>query len=276
MPTLESHQSSSLVKMLIMGNSGSGKTGSLASLARAGYRLFICDFDNGLDILLDPAVLPPEFRKNIYYKPFQDSPKTTGSSLIRVATAWQDFQRSLGGWKEGTESLGNFTTWGEKDVLVVDSLTFASDRAFDDALQLGGRLGQRAQIQDYGLAIDNLQSLLEMLYSSACKCNVVMTSHIQFGGDELSGLRKGYPNVIGQKLAPKIPRLFNNMILIEKKVIGNTVTREFVTNAHLTLDLKTSKPSVIPNRMPADLAQLFAYLKGESAPAVPAQTSTKA
>lgn len=264
MSTLDAHPGSNLVKMLIMGNSGVGKTGALASLAQAGYRLFIFDFDNGLDILLDETVLPKQFRKNIYFKPFQDSPIIqVGAPVMRRATAWQEFMKTLGGWKEGEQPLGNFSTWGPQDVIVVDSLTFASDRCFDDALQLGGRLnGQRAQIQDYGAAIDNLQSMLEMLYSSACKCNVVMTAHLQFMGDDLTGARKGYPNVIGQKLAPKIPRLFNNMILAEKKTVGNTVTREFVTGGHMLLDLKVSKPGKIPNRIPADLANLFALLKG--------------
>ena len=264
MPALDDHESSRLVKLLILGNSGTGKTGALASLAAAGYRLFICDFDNGLDILLDPKVLAPEHRKNVFYKALQDRPVKVGDKLIPRATAWQDFQKALGDWKEPSGSLGNITTWGERDVLVVDSFTFATQRAFDDALQLAGRLGQRAQIQDYGAALESIEATLEMLYGSTCACNVVMTAHLMFQGDEMSGAKKALPNVLGQKLAPKVPRYFNNMILAEKTVAGNTVTRRFQTMGTHIVDLKTSKPSAIPAVIPPDLAKLFAVLRGEA------------
>lgn len=263
MPTLDEHKSAELVKLLILGNSGTGKTGSLGSLAAVGYRLFICDFDNGLDILLDEKVVPPEARKNIYFRALQDRPVKVGEKLIPRATAWQEFMRTLGDWKEPSGSLGNFTTWGPKDVLVLDSLTFATQRAFDDALQLAGRLGQRAQIQDYGAALESIEAMLEMLYGDICKCNVIMTAHLQMAGDELSGARKALPNVLGQKLAPKVPRFFNNMILAEKTVVGNTITRRFQTMGTHVVDLKTSKPSAVPAVIPPDLAKLFAVLRGE-------------
>lgn len=264
MPSLTEHESTKLVKLLILGNSGAGKTSSLATLAAAGYRLFICDFDNGLDILMDPKVLAPEHRKNIFYRALQDKLVKVGDKLIPRATAWQDFMKCLGDWKEPSGSLGNITTWGDRDVLVVDSLTFATQRAFDDALQLGGRLGQRAQIQDYGAALENIEATLEMLYGSACGCNVVMTAHLMFQGDEMTGTRKALPNVLGQKLAPKVPRFFNNMILAEKSVVGNTVNRRFKTIGTHLVDLKTSKPGSVPAEIPPDLAKLFAVLRGEA------------
>jgi septum formation inhibitor-activating ATPase MinD len=52
MPQATKHQSHRTTKMLNMGDAGSGKTGALASLAKAGQRLVILDFDNGLDILI--------------------------------------------------------------------------------------------------------------------------------------------------------------------------------------------------------------------------------
>lgn len=268
MPSLESHQSSDLVKLLLLGNSGAGKTGALATLATAGYRLFICDFDNGLDILLDPTVLAPEHRKNVFFKAMQDRPLKVGDKLVPRATAWQDFTKALGNWQEpGPDgkpvSLGNVTTWGPKDVLVVDSLTFATQRAFDDALQLGGRLGQRAQIQDYGAALESIEAMLELLYSSTCACNVVMTAHLMLQGDEISGVRKALPNVLGQKLAPKVPRFFNNMILAEKISMGNSSKRKFKTVGTAMVDLKVSKPGSIPAEIEPDLAKLFAVLRGE-------------
>src|SRR5262252_9685406 len=51
MPGLEDHQSNDFVKMLLIGDAQAGKTGSLVSLVKAGYRLRILDFDNKLDVL---------------------------------------------------------------------------------------------------------------------------------------------------------------------------------------------------------------------------------
>ena len=51
MPSLANHQSNEYTKMLLEGDSGSGKTGSLASLVAAGFSLRILDMDNGLEPL---------------------------------------------------------------------------------------------------------------------------------------------------------------------------------------------------------------------------------
>ena len=55
MPNLSKHQSSEFTKLLLMGDSKSGKTGALASLVLAGYKLRILDFDNGLEIYWLPS-----------------------------------------------------------------------------------------------------------------------------------------------------------------------------------------------------------------------------
>jgi Tfp pilus assembly pilus retraction ATPase PilT len=51
MPSMLDHESNELVKILVAADSGSGKTGSLASLVDAGFNLRILDFDNGLSVL---------------------------------------------------------------------------------------------------------------------------------------------------------------------------------------------------------------------------------
>ena len=51
MPSLANHQSNQFTKLLLIGDAKSGKTGSLVSLVKAGYKLRILDFDNLLDIL---------------------------------------------------------------------------------------------------------------------------------------------------------------------------------------------------------------------------------
>ncbi len=52
MPTLDAHESSRYAKLIYIGDSGTGKTGSLVSLLADGYKLKILDMDAGLDSLV--------------------------------------------------------------------------------------------------------------------------------------------------------------------------------------------------------------------------------
>lgn len=52
-------------KVLLYGPPKSGKTALLAALAEAGYTLWWMDMENGVKTLMNPAILKPEFRKNV-------------------------------------------------------------------------------------------------------------------------------------------------------------------------------------------------------------------
>ena len=261
MATLSDQQGSKIVKMLLLGDSSAGKTGALATLAIAGYRLFIADFDNGLDILLDKKVLPEEFRKNVFVKNFYDKNTLLGGAIRPEATGFTNFVNSMGDWKEESGSLGSIYTWGAKDVFVIDSLTFLGNAIQNHIMKLANRVGQKPQIQDFGAAIDGQESVIETLYNPAVNCNVIVTAHLNMTKDELQGgLQKAMPSALGQKLPAKIARYFNNVVLIEKTGTGAKVERKLVTTATHTTNLKVSKPSTVPPIMEPDLARLFDLL----------------
>lgn len=261
MPSIASHVSSSVIKMLVLGRSGAGKTGLLGSLAK-DYRLFIADFDNGLDILKDPAVLDPQYHKNVFYKTYYDRTQILGGKTIPTASGYNQFITDMGDWKEDGKSMGGIYTWKETDIFVVDSLTFMGNMILNHVLQLAGRPGQKPQIQDFGNAMDAQENVAEMLYNPAVSCNVIMLSHIQYQGDEgNASLQKGVVSALGKKLAPKIPRYFNNVVQVVKSGSGKTVKRELYTTATHDVDLKVSKPSKVPAIMEADLSKLFTLLK---------------
>jgi hypothetical protein len=110
--------------------------------------------------------------------------------------------------------------------------------------------------------MDAQESILETLYNPAVQCNVIVTSHIQYQGDEANpSQQKGVPSAIGKKLAPKVARYFNNSIQIVKSGSGSNVKREIHTAATYNMDLKVSKPSKVPAVMEADLAKLFSLLR---------------
>lgn len=252
MPTLETHQATTVLKMLCVGDSGSGKTGALASLANAGYRLVIMDFDNGLDVLLQ--YVKPECRKNVIFKTFTDTFKPVGNKLLcQGAKAYVDAITSLQNWKD--PDIGPASSWGADTILVVDSLTFFGDSALRFALQLNQRLNQRPYQSDWGEAIGYQEDLCRLLYSTDIKCHVIMNAHLTSTRESLDDKgqpvqsEKLYPSALGNKLPPKIGRYFNTMVLF--KLRGTQ--RKILTRPQSNVDVKTPwKTETLPSELPVE------------------------
>src|SRR5574337_1141356 len=101
MPSLAQHQSNDYTKLLIEGDSGSGKTGSLTSLVRSGYKLRILDFDNGLEPLKQFVLRDcPENIGNVEFRTLRDeySASPTGPKVTKP-TAFVDALKMLDNWK---------------------------------------------------------------------------------------------------------------------------------------------------------------------------------
>src|SRR5215470_12003930 len=129
MPTLQDHQSNEYVKLLVEGDSKSGKTGALVSLVKAGYDLRVLDYDNGLDVLKQyirrdcPARLG-----SVEFRTLRDKRKATveGPIIDGAPKAFVTGLQMLDRWKYDDVDLGVPATWGPDYILVVDSLTFLS------------------------------------------------------------------------------------------------------------------------------------------------------
>ncbi len=78
MPTLTHHQSNEYTKLLITGDSGSGKTGALTPLVTAGYKLRILDMDNGLETLKQFVLREcPDKIGNVEFRTLRDKRKAS-------------------------------------------------------------------------------------------------------------------------------------------------------------------------------------------------------
>src|SRR5215813_3439304 len=127
MPSLAEHQSTDFTKLVFIGDSKSGKTGALASLVLAGYKLRILDYDNGLDVLAQIVKRDkPELLKNVEFVTLQDKLVSTpvGLTVDGTATAFVNGLKLLDHWKWGETDLGPPAKWGKECILVIDSLTF--------------------------------------------------------------------------------------------------------------------------------------------------------
>jgi hypothetical protein len=125
MPSLKDHQSNEFTKILLIGDAKSGKTGSLVSLVRAGYKLRILDFDNLLDVLkyMVQAECPDKL-DNVEFVTLRDKRKTidTGTILDGKPKAFVTGMKLLDHWKYTDENdipvdLGKPSEWGSDCIL---------------------------------------------------------------------------------------------------------------------------------------------------------------
>ena len=122
MAPLTQHLGSQFVKLLYLGDSGTGKTGSLTSLVEAGYKLRILDLDNGLDVLKAFVTKEcPDKLVNIDYETRRDKYKATavGAAVSGMPKAFIESLGLMTKWTDGTFP----SEWGPECIFIIDSLT---------------------------------------------------------------------------------------------------------------------------------------------------------
>lgn len=268
MPSLASHQSARFTKMLLIGDSGAGKTGALASLAQAGYDLRIIDMDNGLDVLknlLESGRYGKEALARVHFRTISDPMKNVNGKLIpRSAKAWETALKTIEAWKFEGEDFGPAAEWGDRVVLVIDSLTMLSTAAMNFVLMMNARLGSQPQLQDWYAGQQLVEGLLQELYDEGMRCNVILTSHVTFLGPD--GQERGYPNTLGKALPPKVGRYFNSTLMVQSSGSGENVKRRIWTSTRGAVELKNTAPGKVKGEYPLEsgLAEYFRDVRGEA------------
>lgn len=237
MPSLTQHQSSEFTKLLLIGDSKSGKTGGTASLVK-NYKLRFLDMDNGLDALVQVVKRDnPDRLGTVEFRTLRDKLKSSpfGTVTDGPATAFIDALKMLDNWKYGDVDLGPPKDWGSDCILVLDSLTFLSDAAFRFREPLvpkskDGKYDVRAVYKD---AQDAVEGVLALLTSESFRTNVIVISHVRYV-DNPDGTKKGYPTAVGSALSPQIPRYFNSVALAQTGPGGK---RQIQTAATAMIDL---------------------------------------
>jgi ribosome-associated translation inhibitor RaiA len=254
MPSYSQHPVSSRTKLLLVGDSGAGKTAMLAGLANAGYELFILDFDDGLDIL--SSYLNKDAVDRVHYETLRDD--------LGKAEAFGKTLKLLDGWVDSAtgEDFGPIDSWDAKRVLVVDSVTFLADAAMRKALRLNGkRPTDKPSQPDWYDAGRDVEEVIKYITSDNVKCNVVCNTHLLYMEDA-TGSTRAYPVVLGNKLPTKVGRYFNTICRIDVKPSkSGEGTRTLRTASDFKMDLKNTAPNSIDVEAEADLAKLFAAIK---------------
>lgn len=266
MGSLSNHQSNDFVKLLLLGDAKSGKTSSLVSLVKAGYKLRILDMDNLLDGLKYQIIAQcPDKLDQVEFRTLRDKRKMTptGPMIVGQPKAFIDAIKMLDHWKykddDGTEvDLGVPGSWGEDCVLVIDSLSRLCDACFDWREPLSvSKQGNYDGLSAYKDAQDAVEDVLATLTSKSFETNVIVICHGQYM-DQKDGTSKIFPQGVGQKLSPKIPQYFPNYVRF--KNLANKRTIQLKSDA--MIDLAASKPNM-PDTLPAEtgLATFFEMLR---------------
>lgn len=147
---------------------------------------------------------------------------------------------------ENGEQHGPVDAWPANNLLFVDGLSGISRMSMD--LVVGGKPVKTQP--DWGVAMDNIENIVNKLTGSTL-CSLVLTAHVDREPDQLLGTTKIMVQTLGQKLAPKLPQKFDEVIACVRD--GDKYRW---STAAANTDLKTRRLPISDN-LPPDFKQIF-------------------
>lgn len=257
--------------VLLLGTIGTGKTTSIRSLVDAGLEVFVLATEPGIHTILGD--IPPEKLHWKYITPA----KTSWDTLLKnarmvnsysmeqlqkmasptraeygqfyeVIEACNDFVCDRTG-----ESFGDTEDFGPERAFVIDGLSGLSQMAMD--LVCGAK--PIKSLPEWLVAQDNLHRFISKLCSDL-KCTFVLLSHVEREKDELTGGTFLTVSTLGQKLAPKLLKPFDEVVLAYK---DGTDFRWSTTRSGV--DLK-SRTLPLSDEIEPGFEQLFTLAKKEA------------
>ena len=263
MKTLKEHHSQKTVKLLGVGDPGSGKTGSLVSLVKAGYRLVIADTDNGLDILSNLiAEQCPEKADQVSYETFRDKMEISGGEYKPIG---EHHFVSLVNWINSHEWLKEAAEGKhDKTIFVLDTFTGLSSLCMNIAsvrMNANSSSGKSDKRQIYGAGQDYARNLVLTLFGDEFKSHLICFAHIEIidTKDAKGEKTQGYPHLVSRGLSTKIGALANTVFHYLQK---GSDARVIETKSSPLLLLKNSKPGGLNAEYPINtgLADIFSTL----------------
>ena len=224
--------------ILLLGEPGAGKTFSLATTIRPGTddRLVYLYTDPGGDeSLMDALEYYKVPLRQVYFR--HVPPASQGwSGLLSMADQINKFNyESLSSMKNGVDkqshrqiyelisvlgdfkcqrtnrSLGDASTWGNDTIFALDSLSGVNTMAKD------GTVGAKPTLHkgEWGTAMALEEAFIRKVVSGI-KCRRILIGHLDKVMDEVAGRMMFSVALLGNKLAPKIPHLFSDVILAKR------------------------------------------------------------
>jgi len=244
-------------KVLLMGQSGTGKTYSLGTLtdwaAANGKEVFALFTENGLETLLGywrdkskevpdclhwhstltkplPLSTLMKSAENVGKLSYEsitkmiDPDRGSNNAFYKILAACSNFKDDRTG-----KEFGSIDSWGADRIFVLDSLTELSNACMK--MVIGSK--PTASQPDYGVAQNNLMNFLR-LCTQGLSCTFILTAHVTREKDEITGSVKTMVSAIGVALSPQIPTLFSDVIFTVRENV-----EFFWDTAAFNVDTKT-------------------------------------
>ena len=214
---------------MLVGPTGTGKTYSIRTLIDAGITPFVLFTEPGMRTLSDIPCehlhykyIPPaspswddllENAKKINTMSFKaltqmgDMGKQKYGQFLQVLTAMNDFTCDRCG-----QHFGDVAQWSTDRAICIDSLSGLNIMAMDMVV---GAKPVKA-MGDWGVAMDNLERFL-MAMTTNLRAHFVLTAHLEREQDEVTGAIHLMASTLGKKLAPRLPRFFDDVVLCQNK-----------------------------------------------------------
>jgi len=272
------------IRLLYLGYPGSGKTGSLAALANAGFKLRILDFDGNLEPLR--AYTDAAHKKNLDWLTFEDATvvgRHGYQEVQGIPEAFNNALRAMIEWKDGDRNLGRSKDWGPDTIVVLDSMTSMGQAAKWKIIKMQNKNPETVSDRVWGLAMQEQEEFIKNLTSSSNRYHTIVLSHlvmvgpreVRKGDDDITqAIKKDiaqivptrlYPSALGWKLPQTIAGEFPTTILAEQGTVMNRVTRTIHTLPRENVDLKVPSPLVEAKYNIADgMLKIFQALSPES------------
>ena len=255
-------------RILICGEPAAGKTGALAQLANAGYRLMIHDFDSNSRVI--GSYLKPG-AADVYINTYAVAKITntnlfagTGTATKQAVDSMRQFCKMLEQWKTPTEDLGPVGSLTAKDVIVIDSGTFLGEMLLLAAHE--DPETKRDLRSLYNVAGRYYGAILDHLTGPKVGASVIVLTHIMQTGEKddqgkIIGKSRDVPVGIGEKFSKRMQTYFSDIWHLE---VGRDGKRTFKTAATDKASLRTSAPNVIKPVEDFDLASMLDRLTGSN------------
>lgn len=222
--------------ILLLGDSGTGKSHSILTLLENNIETFYCALEpNALDtplLRITEQKLPIENFHWIKAPPRVSSMQNMSKMLDAVNRAADmssltqskgyDQKRKCESFAKLVRNMVDFEdertgqkfqdveSWGPNRAIIFDSNSGLCDIARQHVAGLKPQLTQ----PEYGVT----QEIVYQLISALCSydCIFVLTAHLERTQNEVSGDIETSLNAIGKKLTPRLPRLFSDIVLCQR------------------------------------------------------------
>lgn len=264
---------------LLLGFPGTGKTDVLTTYVEANIELFVLVTEShGVDTLVDAMERRKLDMGKIHWRVISDA--TPGwDAMTDMATkvgtmSYEDLAKLKSGiGKKDTQqfmellktvqdfksdkdgkSYGDITEWDDTRAFVVDGASGLSEMCLD--LTIGFK--PTAHEGEWGVAMNLLNNFIRKM-TGDLDCYFTLTAHVDRHVDYITGGLKQMPALLGQKLAPKVPRRFSEVIFAKR-----AKDQFFWSTSEINVDLKNRALPISDSLLPSFVPIVQAHNRRKS------------